>query len=152
MMSTHRALILALTAFAVSLAALGVAAATAWARCGDESGCTGDLAPGVAAAAPAALLASVVTLLIRRRASSELASRILLAGAVGLASVPLAAFVIRDLATLVVIAVLGAALVYLALMEEVAPNATRTDQTRRRHVARGGDQQRCAGEGARSRP
>jgi hypothetical protein len=122
-MSANRALVLTLAAFAVSLAALSVGGGTAWVRCGRDSTCSGDLALGVAAAAPAALLASVVTLLLRRRASSVLASRLLLACAVGLAAVPLGVFVIRDLVTLAVMAVLLAALVYLALIEDGAADA-----------------------------
>jgi hypothetical protein len=122
-MSAHRALVLTLAAFAVSLAALGVGGGTAWVRCGRDASCSGDLALGVAAAAPAALLVSVVTLLLRRRASSVLASRLLLACAVGLAAVPLGVFVIRDLVTLAVMTVLLAALVYLALIEDTPADA-----------------------------
>jgi hypothetical protein len=122
-MSTYRGLVLALLAFAVSLGAVGVGGGTAWVRCGRGSDCTGDLALGVAAAAPAALLLSVMTLLLRTRTSSALLARLLLVGAVGLAAAPLAAFVVRDQRTVVAVGVLAAALVYLTLMEDTDPDA-----------------------------
>jgi hypothetical protein len=92
-------------------------------RCGRGSDCTGDLALGVAAAAPAALLLSVMTLLLRTRTSSAFLARLLLVCAVGLAAAPLAAFVIRDPLTVVAVGALAAGLVYLTLMEDTVPDA-----------------------------
>ncbi|MDP9237327.1 MAG: hypothetical protein M3P30_08020 [Chloroflexota bacterium] len=117
-MSTYRALLWTAAAFAVSLAALGAAAGTAWARCGRGTQCSSELALGIVAVAPAALLLAVMVLLIRMRTGSPTLARLLLVVALAVAVAPLAAFIFRDVHTLLIVAGLFAALSYLAVTGE----------------------------------
>jgi hypothetical protein len=117
-MRTHRALLLAAAAFAVSLGGLSVAAMSAWLRCDRGADCSPDLALGIFGFAPAALLLAVVLLLLRKEASSAIGARIMLVVTLAVAVSPLAAFVVRDVQTLVIMALLFAALACLGLVDD----------------------------------
>jgi hypothetical protein len=112
-------MLLVAAAFAVSLGALSVAGITAWFRCGGGEDCSSDLALGILGAAPAALLLVVVLLLLRKEASSAIGARIVLVVTLAVAALPLAAFVVRDVQTLAIMAVLFAGLVALALVDDL---------------------------------
>jgi hypothetical protein len=117
-LKVYRELLLAAGAFAVALGAVSLAGVVAWARCGRGSDCTPDLALGIAGGGPAALLLIVVLLLVGREASSRSAAKAVFVAALVAAGVPLAAFVIRDVPTLVITLLLFGGLVALALLDD----------------------------------
>lgn len=117
-MTEQRPLLLVLLAFAVSLAALGVAAAAAAARCDTEGDCSYELALAVFAFGPASLIAILVVFLMRMRAEIRWLRTLLLAGGVAVATIPLAAFLLRDVWMFPAFAALLAALIVLALWGE----------------------------------
>ena len=117
-MAEHRPLLVVFLAFAVSLGALGAAAATATVRCGTDSSCSYDLAVAIFAFAPACLIGILVVLLLRTRADINWLRTLLLAVGVGLAAVPLAAFLLGDIRLLPAFAGLVAWMVMLVLWDE----------------------------------
>jgi hypothetical protein len=104
--------------FATSLGALAVAGASASVRCGEGSDCSSELALAVVAAAPASLIGILALLLLRTKATRSWVRTLLLAIGVGVAAVPLAAFMIRDAKLLPVFAILVATTVLLVVWGE----------------------------------
>lgn len=117
-MSDQRPTVLVLLAFAASLGALAVAAASAWLRCGRGSACSSELALAIVAVAPACLIGVLMVLLLRTKVRARWLRSILLAGGVGVAVLPLAAFLLRDVVLLPVFAALVATTVLLVLWGE----------------------------------
>jgi len=111
-------MLLVLLAFATSLGALGAAAGSASWRCGSDSGCSYELALAIVAIAPACLIGIVVVLLMRMRAEMRWLRTLLLAAGVGVAAIPLASFLIRDVWLIPAFAALLAAMVVLVLWGE----------------------------------
>ena len=95
-MSNERPAVLVFLAFAMSLGALAVAAAAASLRCGSESSCSTELALAIVAIAPACLIGLLMVLLLRTKADVRWIRTLLLAVGVGVAALPLGAFLLRD--------------------------------------------------------
>ena len=124
-MSGQRALLLTLGALGIALAAMGVAAITAGARC-DGDGCGPELAVGAVVLPPAMLLLGLAILLLRAHEPGSRVRRGALAIAVAAAFTPLTAFLVRDPVVLGIMAALVVALVYLVQHDDVpAPRARR---------------------------
>lgn len=117
-MAEHRPLLIVFLAFAASLGALGAAAGSAAVRCGSDSACSYDLALAIFAFAPACLIGILVLLLLRTRADINWLRTLLLAVGVGLAVVPLAAFLLGDVRLLPAFGGLVAWMVLLVLWDE----------------------------------
>ena len=117
-MTEQRPMLFLLLAFATSLGALSAAAGSAALRCGSDSDCSYQLALAVVAFAPACLIGILVVLLMRVRAEVRWLRTLLLAVGVGVAVVPLATFLLRDVKMLPPFAALMAALVLLVLWGE----------------------------------
>ena len=116
--SEHRSLALVLSVFAMSLAALAVAGGSAWGRCGRGSDCSAELAFAIIAIAPAALIGVLMVFLLRVKIESHGVRTALLAFGVGVASLPLAAFILRDVWLLPAFAALLVGAVVLVLWGE----------------------------------
>ena len=116
--SEHRSLVLVLSVFAMSLAALAVAGVSAWWRCGRGSDCSAELAFAIIAIAPAALIGVLMVFLLRVKIESHGVRTALLAFGVGVASLPLAAFLLRDVWLLPAFAALLVGAVILVLWGE----------------------------------
>jgi len=124
-MPAYRALMIALAVFALAMAALGLAAATLWVRCGAGSGCSDDLALSIFAWAPAALLLVVILVFLRQDASSRFVQRALLSIATAVAALPLTVFLLRGATTIAIVSILFAALVLLAVSDRKTPQGPR---------------------------
>jgi hypothetical protein len=107
-----------LSVFAMALAALAVAGGSAWWRCGRGSDCSSELAFAIFAIAPAALIGVLMVFLLRVKIESRGVRTALLAIGVGVASLPLAAFILRDVWLLPAFAALLVAAVVLVLWGE----------------------------------
>jgi hypothetical protein len=118
--SEHRSLVLVLSVFATALAALAVAGGSAWWRCGRGSDCSSELAFAIIAIAPACLIGVLMVFLLRVKMRSRGIRTALLAIGVGVASLPLAAFLLRDVWLLPAFAALLVATVVLVLWEEAS--------------------------------
>ncbi len=116
--SEHRSLVLVLSVFATALAALSIAGGSAWWRCGRGSDCSSELAFAIIAIAPAALIGLLMVFLLRVKIESRGVRTALLAIGVGVASLPLAAFLLRDVWLLPAFAALLVATVILVLWGE----------------------------------
>ena len=116
--SEHRSLVLVLLVFATALAALAVAGGSAWGRCGRGSDCSSELAFSIIAIAPACLIGLLMVFLLRVKLESRGVRTALLALGVGVASLPLAAFLLRDVWLLPAFAALLVGTVILVLWEE----------------------------------
>ena len=128
--SEHRSLILVLAVFATALAALAVAGGSAWWRCGRGSDCSSELAFAIFAIAPACLIGVLMVFLLRVKMRSRRARTALLAIGVGVASLPLAAFLLRDVWLMPAFASLLVAAVVLVLWEEGGePETVALDET-----------------------
>lgn len=117
-MSTYRAALLTLSVVAISLAATGTASLTAWDRCGRGSDCSTDLAIAAVNLAPVAIIGSTVLVLLRSRATGRWLRAGVLSAAVGLATLPLAAFLMRELWSALAFAFLMACLLALVISAE----------------------------------
>lgn len=117
-MSKERPAILVFLAFATSLGALAVAAAAASLRCGRASSCSTELALAIVAIAPACLIGLLMVLLLRTKAEVRWIRTMLLAVGVGVAVLPLGAFLLRDAKIIPLFAVLVVAMVVLVLWED----------------------------------
>ena len=117
-MSKERPTILVFLAFATSLGALAVAAAAASLRCGRGSSCSTELALSIVAIAPACLIALLMVLLLRTKAAVRWVRTLLLAVGVGVAVLPLGAFLLRDAQIIPLFAALVVAMVVLVLWED----------------------------------
>ena len=106
-------MLLVFLVFATSLAALAVAGGTAWWRCGRDSDCSSELAFAIVAVAPACLIGILMVFLLRLRMPLRGPRVALLALGVGVAALPLAAFLLQDLRLLPAFAALLAAAVLL---------------------------------------
>ena len=122
--SEHRSLIFVLLVFATALAALAVAGGSAWWRCGRGSDCSSELAFAIIAIAPACLIGVLMVFLLRVKIESLGVRTALLAIGVGVASLPLAAFLLRDVWLLPAFASLLAAAVVLVLWGEAKERDT----------------------------
>lgn len=118
MMPGHRPLVLTLTAFATALGALGVAAFTGWQRCGRGSECSSELALGILAVAPACLIGMVVLFAVRAMLVTPWLRTFLLAAGIGVAALPLAAFLLQDVWQVPVFLLLLAAAILVGLVGE----------------------------------
>ena len=116
--SDQRSLVLVLLAFATALAALAVAGGSAWWRCGRGSDCSSELAFAIIAIAPASLIGLLMVFLLRVKLRSRGVRTALLAIGVGVASLPLAAFILRDVWLSPAFAALLVAAVVLVLWGE----------------------------------
>lgn len=116
--SEHRSLVLVLSVFATALAALAIAGGSAWWRCGRGSDCSSELAFAIIAIAPASLIGVLMVFLLRVKIESHGVRTALLAIGVGVASLPLAAFILRDVWLLPAFAALLVAAVILVLWGE----------------------------------
>lgn len=116
--SEHRSLVLVLLVFATALAALAVAGGSAWGRCGRGSDCSSELAFSIIAIAPACLIGLLMVFLLRVKLESRGVRTALLAIGVGIASLPLAAFLLRDVWLFPAFAALLVAAVVLVLWGE----------------------------------
>ncbi len=116
--SEERGVLLPLLALAVSLAAVAAAALTAWHRCGRGDGCSAELGLAVLAFAPASVIGLVMLFLLRVRGGGRRVRAVILGGGVGLASTPLAAFLLQDLRLLPLFVGLLAAALMLAFRSE----------------------------------
>ena len=114
-MSKERPAVLIFLAFATSLGALAVAAVAASIRCGRGSACSTELALSIVAIAPACLIALLMVLLLRTKADVRWVRTLLLAGGVGVAMLPLGAFLLRDAKIIPLFAALVVAMVVLVL-------------------------------------
>ena len=117
-MSELRPTIVVLLAFATGLAALALAGVTAWLRCGRGSDCSTELALAIVAFSPACLIGLIVALLMRIRADVWWLRTSLLAVGVGVAGMPLAAFLLRDVKLVPAFAALVAVVIFLIVMGE----------------------------------
>ncbi len=117
-MSKERPTILVFLAFATSLGALAVAAAAASLRCGRGSTCSTELALAIVAIAPACLIGLLMVLLLRTKAAVRWIRTLLLAVGVGVAVLPLGAFLLRDAKIIPLFAALVVAMVVLVLWED----------------------------------
>ncbi len=128
--SEHRSLVLVLSVFATALAALAVAGGSAWWRCGRGSDCSSELAFAIIAIAPACLIGMLMVFLLRAKLQSRGVRTALLAIGVGVASLPLAAFLLRDVWLLPAFAALLVAAVVLVLWGESSePDTLPLDET-----------------------
>jgi len=117
-----------LGAFAIAMAALTLAAATAATECDGGGSCDTRLALSIIALGPACLVALVALIGLRTEARGP-AVQTLTAIGLGVALAPLAAFIIRDLWTLLEMSALFAALVALVLLDvEDASRARATEE------------------------
>ena len=114
-MSNERPTVLVFLAFATSLGALALAAAVASWRCGRGSACSTELALSIVAIAPACLIALLMVLLLRTKAAVRWVRTLLLAVGVGVAVLPLGAFLLRDAKIIPLFAALVVAMVVLVL-------------------------------------
>jgi hypothetical protein len=133
-MSEHRPVVLTLTAFATAMAALAVAALTAWLRCGRGSNCSSELALAIVAAGPACLIGILMLIILRTKLRTPWVRGIALAAGIGVAALPLAAFLLQDVKLLPIFSVLVAAAVLLAVLGERAAEET-ASAVRRRSAA-----------------
>ena len=117
-MSKERPAVLVFLAFATSLGALAVAAAAASLRCGRGSSCSTELALAIVAIAPACLIGLLMVLLLRTKAAVRWVRTLLLAVGVGVAVLPLGAFLLRDAKIIPLFAALVVAMVVLVLWED----------------------------------
>lgn len=117
-MAAHRALMWVIATLALALAAVGVAALTAWTRCGGDGECGNELALSIVALPPATLLAGVALLLLRTHERTSWVRRATVAICVALAMAPLTAFLVGDPIILALMSLLFAALVYLAQRDD----------------------------------
>ncbi len=116
--SEHRSLVLVLSVFATAMAALAVAGGSAWWRCGRGSDCSSELAFAIIAIAPACLIGVLMVFLLRVKIESRGVRTALLAIGVGVASLPLAAFLLRDVWLLPAFAALLVSAVVMVLWGE----------------------------------
>ena len=117
-MSNERSAALVFLAFATSLGALAVAAVAASIRCGSGSSCSTELALSIVAIAPACLIGLLMVLLLRTKAEVRWIRTVLLAVGVGVAALPLGAFLLRDAKIIPLFAALVVAMVVLVLWED----------------------------------
>lgn len=117
-MSRQRPTLLVFLVFATSLGALAVAGVSAWWRCGRGSDCSPELALAIVAVAPASLIAILMVLLLRTKMKERWLRSLLLAGGVGVATLPLAAFLLGDVRVLPAFAVLVVVTALLVLRGE----------------------------------
>ncbi len=111
-------MLVVLLAFATSLGALGVAAGTAALRCDGSDSCSTELALSIAALAPACLVAVLALLLLHSKLYGPRLRAFALAAGVGVASVPFAAFLLRDAWLVPLFGALVAGAVALALWQD----------------------------------
>lgn len=142
-MPAQRALMCVAAAMAMSLLSLSAASATAWARCGNAD-CGAELALSIVVLPPATLLAAIALLLLRSHERSTGIRRAVVAACIALATVPLAAFIVRDPLVLGLMSLLLAALAFMAQRDD-APGAERLRADRvNRQVRRGSPADRAA--------
>jgi hypothetical protein len=120
-MSTYRAILVTLAVLVLALAATGLASLTAWARCGPGDDCSTELALAAADAVPVAIIGSSLLILVRTRAAGRMLRTALLAAAVGVAVLPIAAFLMRELWAVVLFGFLVACLVALVVSADREP-------------------------------
>ena len=117
-MSNERSAALVFLAFATSLGALAVAAAAASIRCGSESSCSTELALAIVAVAPACLIGLLMVLSLRTKTDVRWLRTLFLAVGVGVAVLPLGAFLLRDVKFIALFAALVVAMVVMVLWED----------------------------------
>jgi hypothetical protein len=117
-MSEQRPMLLVFLVFATSLAALAVAGVSAWLRCGRGGECSSELALGILALGPACIIGILMIFLLRVRITVPWVRTVVLAVGVGIAALPLAAFLFEDIRMLPAFAALLAGAVFLVIWGE----------------------------------
>lgn len=131
-MSTYRAMLLTLAVLALSTGAAGVASLTAWARCEPGSDCSTELTLAAADAVLVAVIGSALLILLRARAGGRLLRTALLAVAVGVAALPIAALLMREIWSVLLFGFLLACLVALVVTADREPPTEATGPLPRR--------------------
>ena len=116
--SEQRPMLLVFLVFATSLAALAVAGVSAWLRCGRGGECSSELALGILALGPACMIGILMVFLLRVRITVPWVRTVVLAVGVGVAALPLAAFLFGDIRMLPAFAALLAGAVLLVIWGE----------------------------------